>query len=131
MADFPILNTWQFYNVPLTLETTDAGGVTVDTPIPATDIVTAVSSNPGLLAVIRPDAAGNQQLSVTAAVALSDSTNGGGGIMVTLTDSNGDVSAVVGPMSIVGAPVVFHIHSADLNAGTSEGTQPVPTAPGP
>lgn len=131
MADFPILNTWAFYNIPLTLDGVDASGNPTSTPIPATDIVSAASSSASLAAVIRPDVAGNQQLSVTAMVALSDTTNGGGGIMVTLTDSNGDTSAVVGPFSVVGAPLVFAIHSAALASGTPEGTQAVPTASGP
>lgn len=130
-ADFPVLNTWAFYNIPLTLTSVDSSGNPTETPIPASDVVSAASSSTSLVAVIRPNAAGDQQLSVTAMVALSDATNAGGGITVTLTDSNGDTSEVVGPFSIVGAPIVFGIHSADLTAGSSEGTQPVPTAPGP
>jgi hypothetical protein len=130
MADFPVVNTW-ILDIPLMLNTTDAAGNVTSAPVPATDIVTASSSSASLNAVIGPDASGNQMLSVNATVALSDSTNGGGGINVTLTDSNGDVSDVVGPFSIVGAPSVVSIANADLASAAHTRTQPVPTAPGP
>lgn len=130
MADFPVVNTW-ILDIPLMQNTTDAAGVVTSIPMPATDVVTAVSSSPSMNAVIGPDAAGNQMLSVNALVALSDSTNGGGGINITLTDSNGDVSDVVGPFSIVGAPVVVSIANADLATALHTRTQPIPTAPGP
>ncbi len=115
----------------LTLTTTDpATGVTTTIPVPAGDVFTATSSSASLGVAIANDAAGNQELVTTPMVVRSDATNGGGGIVVTVTDSAGDVAGELSgadAINIVTVPVVPVIR---LGA-PSFTTQAAPTAPGP
>ncbi len=117
---------------PLTLTTTNpATGVVTTIPVPAGDVFSAVSSRPTSLGVaIANDAAGNQELVVTPLVIESDAANGGGGITVTVTDSNGDSAgelAGANAINVLPVPVV-----PAVAIGTPTFTaQPAPTAPGP
>lgn len=132
MADTPLLNT-NTYTLALMQTTTTAAGVATTIPMPVSETVTAASSSPSINVTVIPDATPQTTwlLAMNATVAESDLTNGGGGITITLTDSTGDVSDVVGPLSVVGAPAVVSIANAPLSSLTVSGTQAVPTAPGP
>lgn len=115
---------------PLTLTTTNAAGVTTTIPVPAGDVFSAASSSASLGVAVSLDAAGNQELVTTPLVIESDAANGGGGIVVTVTDSAGDVAGELSgadAINIVTVPVVPVIR---LGAPTFT-TQPAPTAPGP
>jgi hypothetical protein len=131
MADFPLLNT-NIYGGALMQTKTDASGTPTSVPMPLSETVVPVSSSASVNAVVAPSPDGaSQWLYLNAAVALSDETNGGGGITVDLTDSSSDVHDTVGPFSVVGAPVVTSITNAPLTSFTITGTQAIPSAPGP
>jgi hypothetical protein len=124
-----IQNT-QVGHFPLTLTSTTAAGVTTTVPVPAGDVFTATSSSPSLGVAVANNAAGNQELVITPLVIESDAANAGGGIVVTVTDSNGDVAGELSgadAINIVTVPVV-----PVIRLGTPVfTTQPAPTAPGP
>ena len=120
----------QVGHFPLTLTTTDAAGVVTTVPVPAGDVFSATASSASLGVAIANDAAGNQELVITPMVIESDAANGGGNIVVTVTDSAGDIAGELSgadAISIVTVPVVPNIRLGV----PSFTTQPAPTAPGP
>lgn len=103
-------------------------GVTV--PVPAGDVFSAQSSSPSLGVAIANDAAGNQELVVNPLVLQSDAANGGGGIVVTVTDSNGDAAGELSGLDAIDIITVPVVRQIRLGTATVT-TQAAPTAPGP
>lgn len=116
--------------VPLTLTTTDAAGVTTVVPTPPGDAFAVVSSSASLQMAIGQDPGGSGATGVilTPLVKLSDSTNAGGGITGSITDSNGDHALQIGPYDITPEPVIPNITASPL---TFIANPTPPTAPGP
>jgi hypothetical protein len=99
-------------------------------PVPPGDVFTATSSSPSLGVSIGTDASGNQELICTPLVLQSDGANGGGSIVVTVTDSAGDNAGELSgadAINIVTVPVVPTIRLGQPTLTT----QAAPTAPGP
>lgn len=131
MADTPLLNT-NIYGLELFRTTTNAAGTPQSVPMPLTENVTASSSSASLAVRTGPDPSNTfLMVFLNATVAESDSTNGGGGIMITLSDADNDTPDQIGPFSIVGAPPVVSITNAPLSSLQVTGSQPVPTNTGP
>jgi len=87
--------------------TLTASGVVV--PTPPADAFSVVSSGPASLqATIGVDPGGSGATGVigTPLVMESDSGNSGGGFTLTVTDSDGDVTDILGPCNITVIPVV-------------------------
>lgn len=111
----------------------DENNSNVIVPGPVGDSYTVVASNPAafnaVVGVATPPGGAEIPCVLTnALVALSDDTNGGGGLSFTLSDSAGLKSAT-SPTFSIGADMV----ASQLAIGTlfESGTQAVPTAPGP
>lgn len=134
MADTVLLNT-NLYALPLEQSSTTAAGVVTKVPMPLTVQLNVAASSPALAAHIGPSPDGTTQwLFFNAAVAESDSTNGGGGITLTVSDTANpnDTSDPVGSFSISGAPPTAGITNEPLAASLQVvGQQAIPTAPGP
>jgi hypothetical protein len=120
--------------IPITLTTTAADGTVTTVPVPATDTFTVVSSNPASLGASfgpNPDPAGpagNGAIG-TPLVMESDSTNGGGGFTLTVTDSAGDIQFVSDLISISLVAVPNTITGGTPVVTAANPT--IPTAPGP
>jgi hypothetical protein len=124
MADFQLLNN-EVYDFPIV--TRDAAGDIVAAP--PGDIDTVASTSTAVTVSLGAMPGGGPSLHIVPIVALSDSTNGGGGIVVTITDSAGLAMAGVPTFSIV-ANVTPASVGLDLT-GVVTTPQTIPTAAGP
>lgn len=116
---------------PITLLDTTTTPPTVK-PVPAGDVFSVASSKASSLGAsfgVDPSPGGTLMGAIgTPLVLVSDATNAGGGITLTITDSNGDVQVVSDPISISAIAVPLHITAA---APTFSVNPTLPTAPGP
>jgi hypothetical protein len=124
MADFQLLNN-EVYDFPLV--TRDAAGAIV--PANPTDVDTVATAATAIAATLGTMPGGGPSVHIVPLVQLSDGTNGGGGLVVNITDSDGLPMAGVPTFSVVNnlAPASVGV---DVT-GVVTTSQPVPAAAGP
>lgn len=130
MADFPLLNNETYF---LRLVDRDVNGDIV--PAAQGNLWTVTAGNPNSLQAalgampVGSAFAGDPAVVATPVVQRSDSTNGGGGLVINITDANGlPVSGV--PTFSIGPNLAPASIGIDLNS-VATAPQPVPAAPGP
>ncbi len=124
MADFQLLNN-EVYDFPIV--TRDAAGAIV--PANPGDVDTVATASTAIAATLGTMPGGGPSCHIVPLVQLNDSTNGGGGIVVTVTDSDGLPMAGV-PTFSVGQNLTPASVGVDIT-GVVTAPQPVPAAPGP
>ncbi len=124
MADFPLLNN-EVYDFPIV--TRDAAGAIV--PANAGDVDTVSTAATAIAATLGTMPSGAPSCHIVPLVQESDTANGGGGLVVTITDSNGLPMSGV-PTFSVGPSLAPATVGLDLT-GVVTASQPVPALAGP
>ncbi len=124
MADFQLLNN-EVYDFPIV--TRDAAGDIV--PANAGDVDSVATTATAIAATLGTMPGGGPSCHIVPMVQMSDSTNGGGGLVVTITDSDGLPMAGVPTFSV--SPSLAPASVGIDMTGVVTTSQAVPTATGP